>query len=1022
MECQQQIQKMGESRRKRGQGDHGWLFVPHATDSHGKNEETSSDMLKNTPSNIRRWWMRSSNVRAAPSISQKLQVRLMAVMFVGIFASFSWQTMNHRYFSANRTGLERLSMAGALVGGAALGAAFGELLKVVEDVAIKAVYFKSIVKRIESILNQITPKIEEIKNLNRVLDRSEKETAMFTDQLRDAQKLVRSCAKVKWWNYCARSCYSNRLLDFEKSLVRFFQIEVQAMQLRDGMKILMQVNEMDSKLDRIGTMGGSFRPIGFVGWCGVPGVPEFVVGFDEPLRELKMQILNEGEQVVVLSAPGGCGKTTLAKMLCHDKEIEGPRWNPWEELGRAMDNLPYGCQQQIQKMGESRRKRGQGDHGWLFVPHATDSHGKNEETSSDMLKNTPSNIRRWWMRSSNVRAAPSISQKLQVRLMAVMFVDMFENNIFFVTFSKSPNLKVIIEKMFQHKDSPVPEFQTEEDAINQLESLLKRIGPTPILLVLDDVWPGSEFLTEKFKFQISKYKILVTSRSVFPRFSTYKLKLLKDQDAMDLFCHSAFPQHGRSSIPKDLVSKIMRRCGGFPLALKVVGRSLHGEPEVIWKNRLKPWSEAQSILYSNNELLICLQPSLDALDGMYKIKECFLDLASFPEDQRIPVTALMDMWVELYNLDEDGEDAIAILHQLSNRNLVNLVLTRKDASETNGYYNEHFVMQHDLLRDLAIHQSDQNPIEHRKRLIVDIVANDLPRWWIEQREHPVHAHLVSISTDEMFSSNWHNMQLPEVEVLVLNIQARNYKLPQFMGKMDRLKVLIITNYGFCSAELSNSSLLGHLLNVRRIRFEHISILSISKSMLQMKSLRKISFVMCKIDEAFRNCKIQVPNMLPNLAEIVIDYCNDLVEFPAWICNIVSLTKLSITNCHELISLPEGLGNLENLEVLRLHACTKLLELPESIGSLQRLSFLDISDCISMSTLPGRMGELCGLRKLHMRGCRGLSELPYSVKDLKQLKDLVCDEETAHLWEHYKIHLTNLKLNVLKEDVNLDWLT
>lgn len=54
MECQQHIQKMGESRRKRGQGDHGWLSVPDATDSYGKNEETSSDMLKNTPSNIRR--------------------------------------------------------------------------------------------------------------------------------------------------------------------------------------------------------------------------------------------------------------------------------------------------------------------------------------------------------------------------------------------------------------------------------------------------------------------------------------------------------------------------------------------------------------------------------------------------------------------------------------------------------------------------------------------------------------------------------------------------------------------------------------------------------------------------------------------------------------------------------------------------------------------------------------------------------------------------------------------------------
>jgi hypothetical protein len=111
----------------------------------------------------------------------------------------------------------------------------------------------------------------------------------------------------------------------------------------------------------------------------------------------------------------------------------------------------------------------------------------------------------------------------------------------------------------------VPEFFSDEDAINQLEQLLNRIGqihspvlPTPapqnypILLILDDVWSGSESLLEKFAFHIPNYKILVTSRTSFPRCFTYKLKPLNDKDAMALFCHSATPQDGSSSIPSGL--------------------------------------------------------------------------------------------------------------------------------------------------------------------------------------------------------------------------------------------------------------------------------------------------------------------------------------------------------------------------------------------------------------------------------------------------------------------------------------
>ena len=41
------------------------------------------------------------------------------------------------------------------------------------------------------------------------------------------------------------------------------------------------------------------------------------------MKKLKTLLLKEEVQLLLLTAPGGCGKTTLVKMLCQDKEIKG---------------------------------------------------------------------------------------------------------------------------------------------------------------------------------------------------------------------------------------------------------------------------------------------------------------------------------------------------------------------------------------------------------------------------------------------------------------------------------------------------------------------------------------------------------------------------------------------------------------------------------------------------------------------------------------------------------------------------
>nr|POE62232.1 putative disease resistance protein [Quercus suber] len=180
--------------------------------------------------------------------------------------------------------------------------------------------------------------------------------------------------------------------------------------------------------------------------------------------------------------------------------------------------------------------------------------------------------------------------------------------------------------------------------------------------------------------------------------------------------------------------------------------------------------------------------------------------------------------------------------------------------------------------------------------------------------------------------------------------------------------------------------------------------------------------MCNIGKAFENCTIQVSKALPSLIEIHIEYCNDLVELPIRLCDIVHLEKLSVTNCHKLSTLPKEFGKLENLEVLRFRSCTDLSELPESIKSLHKSTILDISDCLSISKLPKHIGELCKLEVLNMKGCLRLhNSLPESTVELKQLELVDCDEERAKLWEPIKEFLTKLKVEVAKKDINLNWL-
>ncbi|MCI04213.1 disease resistance protein [Trifolium medium] len=87
-------------------------------------------------------------------------------------------------------------------------------------------------------------------------------------------------------------------------------------------------------------------------------------------------------------------------------------------------------------------------------------------------------------------------------------------------------------------------------------------------------------------------------------------------------------------------------------------------------------------------------------------------------------------------------------------------------------------MMHDLLRELAIHQSKEESFEKRKRLNIDLKGDDRPNWWIgsnqqgmisrmhsfvtgmlvKRKQLKVAARILSISTEKIGFCQWRGAQ------------------------------------------------------------------------------------------------------------------------------------------------------------------------------------------------------------------------------------------------------------------------
>jgi disease resistance protein RPM1 len=169
-------------------------------------------------------------------------------------------------------------------------------------------------------------------------------------------------------------------------------------------------------------------------------------------------------------------------------------------------------------------------------------------------------------------------------------------------------------------------------------------------IVIDDVWdvPTWEAIKLSLVENNCGSKVITTTRKfdvANEAGDVYKLKPLSDDDSMKLLYTRIFGAEGKyhDNQPEDVINKIIKKCGGIPLAIMTMASLLACKQKYEWSEVLNSIGFGSKGNTEAEETMTIL--SFSYYDLPPHLRTCLLYLSTYPEDYVISKDSLIWKWV-----------------------------------------------------------------------------------------------------------------------------------------------------------------------------------------------------------------------------------------------------------------------------------------------------------------------------------------------------------------------------------------
>ncbi|XP_037471182.1 disease resistance protein RPM1-like, partial [Triticum dicoccoides] len=561
------------------------------------------------------------------------------------------------------------------------------------------------------------------------------------------------------------------------------------------------------------------------------------------------------------------------------------------------------------------------------------------------------------------------------------------------TFSKIEMLKDMIMQLFGNEElkKRLKELEGKTVQVDDLASYLREmLQEKRYFIVLDDLWTTDAWgWIKDIAFPATNIKgsrIIVTTRDIglaqqcTSKSLIYHLKHLQIDQATNLLLKKIGKTHTETESDermRNVISKIVNKCGGLPLAILTIGGLLATKVVEMWESI---YDQIPSELETN--------PSLEAMRRMVTLsfnhlpshlKSCFLYLSIFPEDFEIRRRRLVDRWISEGFVRASGgvnvEDVgIGYFNELINRNMI-------QPSKVNIEGVVKSCRVHDIMRDVMVSISrDENFV-----------------------------HLVGDSESSIIEGNFRHV-------------AYHGSKGQNIG-MDWSHVRSLTMFGERPTESSPSVCSSNMRMLRALDLKNTQFKIRQKDINNIGLVYHLKYVSFPGDTYI----YALPKSIRRLRGLQnLDIRNSYITaLPIGICELHSLRSLRCSKRSESIYFSPNYPMDCLMETLRLPMlCTPLVDLdehahlvaelhmgissrwfrregvriPRRIGNLKELQILEVVDIKQTSKKAVKeLGELIQLRKLSMVGKGRFAEqkrkilyLCAAIEKLSSLRSLSLD--------------------------------